>query len=229
MSVNRRATLSRSAALAAASLLGGVIALGGVALTGDLGGGTTTVVQTTPAPSAATQVAHDTGLSVGEIYARAAPGVVRATRRTIPQDTRLSPLASPSAVAGLAPLFVIARPPHLHELHVLRAPTRSRSLFQPDNLRATLSNRPSQTSPFCDCTISRGLTPPLGNSGVVFAALIRSSDRHPFGLARTTTAASSSPSMIADHAPNVYPITTLSADAHINAELPGAPGTIAPR
>ena len=83
MLVNRRALANRSAVVPAVSaLLGGLVALGGVALTGDLGGGTTTVVRTSPAPAAAAQVAHDQRLTVAEIYDRAASGVVQITSRT---------------------------------------------------------------------------------------------------------------------------------------------------
>ena len=92
MTVNR-ANVARTAGLAAASLLGGLVALGGAALTGDLGGGTTTVVRTSPVPAAAAQVADRQGLTVGEIYSRAAPGVVQITSTdTAVQDTpSLSP------------------------------------------------------------------------------------------------------------------------------------------
>ena len=68
MGVNGRANIARIATLAAVSLLGGLVALGAVALTGDLGGGTTTVVRTSPAPTPAAQVADDDErLSVREI------------------------------------------------------------------------------------------------------------------------------------------------------------------
>ena len=60
----RRTNVIRAAALGAASLLGGLIALGGVTLTGDLGGGTTTVVRTSAAPTPAAPVADDGRLTV---------------------------------------------------------------------------------------------------------------------------------------------------------------------
>ena len=77
-----RTTVPRAAGLAAASLLGGLIVLGGVAVTGDLGGGTTTVVRTSPVPTPAAPVASSDRLAVSEIYARA---------KDSPQSTRTAP------------------------------------------------------------------------------------------------------------------------------------------
>ena len=88
----RRTNVIRAAALGAASLLGGLVALGGVTLTGDLGGGTTTVVRTSPAPTPAAPVADDGRLTVSEIYARAAPGVVQITSTAAASD---NPSAAP--------------------------------------------------------------------------------------------------------------------------------------
>ena len=89
-----RANVSRAAALGAVSVLGALIALGGVALSGELGGGTTTVVRTSPSPTAAAPVADDGRLTVSEIYARAAPGVVQITSTAAASD---NPSSSPSS------------------------------------------------------------------------------------------------------------------------------------
>ena len=91
----RRDSVIRGAALGAASLLGGLIALGGVSMTGDLGGGTTTVVRASPAPTPAAPVADDGGMTVSEIYARAAPGVVQGA-----QTGEMFPLATGPTVIG---------------------------------------------------------------------------------------------------------------------------------
>ena len=117
MNVNR-ANVARTAGLAAASLLGGLLALGGVALTGDLGGGSTTVVRTSPVPPPAAQVASRKALAVGDIYTRAAPGVVQITSTdTAAQDTpSLAPgfdlPQSPSSQA-LGSGFVVDKAGHI--------------------------------------------------------------------------------------------------------------------
>ena len=98
--MNARARFQRTAGLAAVALLGGLVALGGVALTGDLGGGTTTVVRTSPVPAAAAPVADNGRLSVREIYSRAAPGVVQITSTSAAQSDNptLAPLTPSTPV-----------------------------------------------------------------------------------------------------------------------------------
>ncbi len=234
MIVNRRANLSRGAALAAASLLGGLVALGGVALIGDLGGGTTTVVQTAPAPSAATQVAHDTGLSVREIYARAAPGVVQitSTDNTVQDTPSLSPLNAPEAPSqqALGSGFVIDKAGHIvTNYHVIEgADTIEVSFSNQDTLRATLVG----TDPSTDLAVlrvetsSRGLTPlGLGNSGLVRVGDPVVAIGNPFGLARTTTAGIvSAVQERTITAPNGYPIDhVIQTDAQINSGNSGGP------
>src|SRR5688500_6916207 len=95
MAVTRRTIATRAVVPAATALLGGLVALGGVALTGDLGCGTTTVVRTSPALTAATQVADDDKLTVAQIYDRAASGVVQitATSTQAQHTPNLFPLA----------------------------------------------------------------------------------------------------------------------------------------
>ena len=111
-----RAFAPRLLGLAAASLLGGLVALGGVALTGELGGGTTTVVQTSPSPAAATPAAAENRLSIRDIYQRAAPGVVQITSTTTSgEDDFTRRLRAARAPAG-ARLRLRARQggPHRH-------------------------------------------------------------------------------------------------------------------
>ena len=93
MSVGR--TLGPIAALVASAALGGVVAVGAVALLGGLGGGDTTVVtETSAAGGPALAPAGATGLSVHEIYERAASGVVRVNATT--NSTSFDPRVVPS-------------------------------------------------------------------------------------------------------------------------------------
>ena len=116
--MNARGSLLRVAGLAALALLGGLVALGGVALTGGLGDGTTTVVESSPAPAAAAPAAADGRLSISDIYDRAAPGVVQitSTSRRTGDEPRLS--ARPLGRATGARLGLRPRQgrPHRHEL-----------------------------------------------------------------------------------------------------------------
>jgi len=237
MSVNRRANLARNAGLAAASLLGGLVALGGVALTGDLGGGTTTVVRTSPAPTAVAQVSDDRRLSVSEIYSRAASGVVQITStENAGQDT--PSLAPPSSLPqvpvptqqALGSGFVIDKAGHIvTNYHVIEGADKIEVSFSnQDTLRATLVG----SDPSTDIAVlrveasSRSLTPlVLGNSGVVRVGDPVVAIGNPFGLARTTTAGIVSAvqeRMIT--APNGYPIDhVIQTDAQINSGNSGGP------
>jgi len=234
MSVNRRANLARSAALAAASLLGGLVALGGVALTGDLGGGTTTVVRTSPAPTAAAQVALDKGLSVREIYSRAAPGVVQitSTDNSVQDTPRLSPPNAPEAPSqqALGSGFVIDKAGHIvTNYHVIEgADTIEVSFSNQDTLRATLvgSDPSTDLAVLRVETSSRSLTPlDLGDSGEVRVGDPVVAIGNPFGLARTTTAGIvSAVQERTITAPNGYPIDhVIQTDAQINSGNSGGP------
>ena len=238
MTVNGRA-LARSAPLAAASLLGGLVALGGAALTGDLGGGTTTVVRTSPAPTAAAQVserkaANGSALSVSEIYARAAPGVVQITSTANPvQDTpSLSPQALPRVPSeqALGSGFVIDKAGHIvTNYHVIEGADQIEVSFSnQDTIRATLVG----TDPSTDIAVlrveasSRSLTPlVLGNSGLVQVGDPVVAIGNPFGLARTATAGIvSAVQERTITAPNGYPIDhVIQTDAPINSGNSGGP------
>jgi putative serine protease PepD len=224
-------TFSRAAALLAASLLGGLVALGGVALTGDLGGGTTTVVRTSPAPPATAQVADDDGgLTVAEIYARAAPGVVQITSTAAASENpSLFPYEqAPQQALGSG--FVIDKAGHIvTNYHVIEGADQIEVSFSNrDNMRATLVG----SDPSTDIAVlrveasSRSLTPlPFGDSGNA-----RVGDRvvaigNPFGLERTTTAGIvSAVQNRTITAPNGYPIDhVIQTDAQINSGNSGGP------
>jgi S1-C subfamily serine protease len=236
--VNRRA-LARTGALAAASLLGGLVALGGVALTGDLGGGTTTVVRTSPAPTPTAQVADDDRLSVREIYARAAPGVVQITSTSSVSDD--NPTLSPSPIdpfnlpredpqQALGTGFVIDKAGHIvTNYHVIEGAEQIEVSFSnQDTLKATLVG----SDPSTDIAVlrveasSRGLTPlEFGDSGSLSVGDPVVAIGNPFGLARTATAGIvSAVQERTITAPNGYPIDhVIQTDAQINSGNSGGP------
>ncbi len=229
--MNRHA-FSRAAALVAASLLGGLVALGGVALTGDLGGGTTTVVRTSPAPTAAAPAATDEHLSVADIYARAAPAVVQITSTAATNDNpTLFPFDQPAVPQqALGSGFVIDKAGHIvTNYHVIEGADQIEVSFSnQDTLRATLVG----SDPSTDIAVlrvqasSRGLTPLLfGDSGDVRVGDPVVAIGNPFGLARTTTAGIvSAVQERTITAPNGYPIDhVIQTDAQINRGNSGGP------
>ena len=227
-----RATLARVATLAAASLLGGLVALGGVALTDDLGGGTTTVVRTSPAPTAAAPVVDDNELTVREIYARAAPGVVQitstSTRADNPSLFPFDPQTAPQQALGSG--FVVDKAGHIvTNYHVIEGADQIEVSFSnQDTLRASVVG----SDPSTDIAVlrvqasSRGLTPlVLGDSGSVRVGDPVVAIGNPFGLARTAT--SGIVSAVQERtitAPNGYPIDhVIQTDAPINKGNSGGP------
>lgn len=232
--MSRRVTVVRAGSLAAASLLGGLVALGGVALTGDLGGGTTTVVRTSPAPTPAAQVAGSSRLTVAEIYTRAAPGVVQITSSTGVQDDTSSafpfdpPQLRPDQALGSG--FVVDKAGHIvTNYHVIEGADQIEVSFSnKDTLRAMLVG----SDPSTDIAVlrveasSRGLTPlELGNSGGVRVGDPVVAIGNPFGLARTATAGIvSAVQERTITAPNGYPIDhVIQIDAPINSGNSGGP------
>jgi S1-C subfamily serine protease len=231
--VNRRAFLARTGTLAAASLLGGLVALGAVAVTGDLGGGTTTVVRSSPGPTAAAQVASkDDGLTVSQIYAQAAPGVVQITSTSEAADNpSLAPFdQQPQQQQALGSGFVIDKAGHIvTNYHVIEGAEQIEVSFSnQDTLRATLVG----SDPSTDIAVlrveasSRGLTPlELGDSGSVRVGDPVVAIGNPFGLARTATAGIvSAVQERTITAPNGYPIDhVIQTDAPINSGNSGGP------
>jgi S1-C subfamily serine protease len=230
--VKARTTLTRGVGLVTVALIGGLVALGGVALTGDLGGGTTTVVRTSPSPAAAAPVAANNSLSVREIYSRAAPGVVQITSTAGTADT---PNAAPSDSSAqpeqaLGSGFVIDKAGHIvTNYHVIEGADQIEVSFSNrDTLRATLVG----SDPSTDIAVlrveasSRGLTPlEFGDSGSVRVGDPVVAIGNPFGLARTATAGIvSAVQERTITAPNGYPIDhVIQTDAPINPGNSGGP------
>jgi S1-C subfamily serine protease len=236
MAVNARATtLYRSVGLVTVALLGGLVALGGVALTGDLGGGTTTVVRTSPSPAAAAPVADGNRLSVREIYSRAASGVVQITSTSgntedNPSGSPVPSDQSPAQPQALGSGFVIDKAGHIvTNYHVIEGADQIEVSFSNrDTMRATLVG----SDPSTDIAVlrveasSRGLTPlEFGDSGSVRVGDPVVAIGNPFGLARTATAGIvSAVQERTITAPNGYPIDhVIQTDAPINPGNSGGP------
>jgi S1-C subfamily serine protease len=225
----------RAAALLAVSLLGGIAALALVAVTGNLGGGTTTVVRTSPAPAVAAPASDVSGLSVSEIYARAAPGVVQITSTNTPEDED-PPLVVPfdqlpaEPQQALGSGFVIDKAGHIvTNYHVIEGADRIEVSFSnQDTLAATVVG----SDPSTDIAVlrvrssSRGLAPlAFGNSDTVRVGDTVVAIGNPFGLRRTATAGIvSAVQERTITAPNGYPIDhVIQTDAQINSGNSGGP------
>jgi S1-C subfamily serine protease len=227
-----RATLSRVLGLAAASLLGGLVAVGVVATTGNLGGGETTVVRTSPAPAATAARISSGGLSVADVYARAAPGVVQITSTAAaPDNPSVSPLdqfAAPQQALGSG--FVIDKAGHVvTNYHVIEGADEIEVSFSnQDTLRATVvGSDPSTDIAVLRVTSSaRGLAPlAFGDSDGVRVGDPVVAIGNPFGLRRTATAGIvSAVQERTITAPNGYPIDhVIQTDAQINTGNSGGP------
>jgi S1-C subfamily serine protease len=233
MSVGR--SLGPIAALVAAAALGGAVAVGAVALLGGLDGGETTVVTETSAgggPALAPSGA--TGLSINEIYRRAASGVVRVNAtasstsfapRVVPSDQL--PTTPQSSALGSG--FVIDKAGHIiTNYHVVEGA---------DEVTVSFSNRDTVkaevvgTDPSTDLAVLRvdasasALTPlPLGNSDKVAVGDPVVAIGNPFGLDRTVTSGIVSAVQRLITAPNRFTIDhVIQTDAAINHGNSGGP------
>jgi S1-C subfamily serine protease len=226
-----RAFAPRVLGLAAASLLGGLVALGGVALIGELGGGTTTVVQTSPSPAAATPAVAENRLSISDIYGRAAPGVVQITSTSTSQDDDFTRrFAPPAPQQALGSGFVLDKAGHIvTAYHVIEGGDQIEVSFSnQDTLKAKLVG----SDPSTDLAVvrvetsSRGLTPlQLGDSDAVRVGDPVVAIGNPFGLDRTATAGIvSAVQERTITAPNGSPIDhVIQTDAPINRGNSGGP------
>ncbi|MBA3348125.1 MAG: trypsin-like peptidase domain-containing protein, partial [Actinobacteria bacterium] len=222
----------RALGVAAISLLGGLAALGGAALFGELGGGgTTTVVQVSPSPAAATPAVAESRLTISDIYDRASSGVVQITSRSTPGDDDFTRrFAPPSPQQTLGSGFVLDKAGHIvTNYHVIQdADQIEVSFSNQDTLQAKLVG----SDPSTDLAIlrveasSRGLTPlQLGDSDLVRVGDPVVAIGNPFGLDRTATAGIvSAVQERTITAPNGYPIDhVIQTDAPINSGNSGGP------
>jgi S1-C subfamily serine protease len=234
--MSRSTQLPRAAALAGVALLGGLVALAGAALVGGLGdeSTTTTVVQTAPADSRPAAVRS--GLSVAEIYERAAPGVVQITS-TAPtlESTRVVPAPPVPSVPSppqqaLGSGFVIDKTGHIvTNYHVIEGAGEIEVSFSNQD---TLTAKLVGSDPSSDIAVlrveasSRGLTPlDFGDSDDVRVGDAVVAIGNPFGLERSASAGIvSAVQERTITAPNGYPIDhVIQTDAAINSGNSGGP------
>ncbi len=234
--MSRRRILGNVAGLTVAAVVGAGIALGGAAALGDLGK-TTTIreVRASSQPAAETAApAGQAALSIGDIYRRAAPGVVQVTSTTIvnvpsnpffgnpffPQQRREQSLGSG---------FVVDKAGHIvTNYHVVDGAKQVRVSFSNG---ASLKASVVGTDPSSDLAVlkidasSRALTPlPLGDSDRMKVGDPVVAIGNPFGLDRTVTAGIVSALQRAISAPNGYTIDhVIQTDAAINHGNSGGP------
>ncbi len=207
-------------ALVAAAALGGGLAVGAVAVLGGLDGGTTVVTETVPSPTETTAPPAKS-MTVGQIYDRAAPGVVQIT--SVTND------AAFGGGGALGSGFVVDKSGHIvTNFHVVDGA---------DQIRVSFSNRDTVEAqlvgvdPSTDLAVLRvdasanALTPlPLGNSDKVRVGDPVVAIGNPFGLDRTATSGIVSAVQREITAPNRFAIDhVIQTDAPINKGNSGGP------
>jgi S1-C subfamily serine protease len=238
MHVNRITLLSRAAGLVGVAVLGGLVALGAAALTGQLGGDTSTTVVRPSASFGGTAAASDDALTVAEIYERAAPGVVQITSTAAVSDppTRVVPVPVPAPSLPEPPQqalgsgFVIDKTGHIvTNYHVIEGAEEIEVSFSNQD---TLTAKLVGSDPSTDIAVlrveasSRGLTPlDFGDSDDVRVGDPVVAIGNPFGLDRSATSGIvSSVQERTITAPNGYPIDhVIQTDAAINRGNSGGP------
>ena len=214
------------AALVASAILGGVVAVGAVALLGGLDSGTTVVTETSAARSPGLAPADSNGMSVNEIYERAASGVVRVNSTS--NSTAATGLGT-QQTSALGSGFVIDKTGHIvTNYHVVEgADVVTVSFSNRDTVKADVVG----TDPSSDIAVLRvntaasALTPlPLGNSDAVEVGDPVVAIGNPFGLDRTVTAGIVSALQRLITAPNRFTIDhVIQTDAPINHGNSGGP------
>jgi S1-C subfamily serine protease len=208
-------------------VLGGGVAVGATALLGGLEGDTTVVTQTVAANQQ--PVASGGRMTIGEIYKRAAPGVVQITSLThaAPSAFFGSQFAEP--VRALGSGFVLDRAGHIvTNYHVIEAASDIKVGF---SNRDTMKAKLVGSDPSTDLAVLRvqapanALTPlPLGDSDRVEVGDQVVAIGNPFGLDRTVTFGIISAIQRFITAPNQYTIDhVLQTDASINRGNSGGP------
>jgi S1-C subfamily serine protease len=218
-----RGKLAAVAALVAAAVLGGLVAIGvGSALTGEAG--TTTVVQEPEAAASELEVPaaqREDGLSIEDIYRRAAPGVVQVT--ALGADPFLGQRE------GLGSGFVIDKAGHIvTNFHVIDGADEVAVNFSGDDrVRARVVG----SDPSTDIAVLRIDTParaltalPLGNSDGVRVGDPVVAIGNPFGLERSASSGIVSALQRELESPAGFTIDrVIQTDAAINQGNSGGP------
>jgi putative serine protease PepD len=237
--VNLRGRIGKAGGLVVAAVLGAGLALGGAALFGSLGTKTTTIreLQAAVAP-AASALPRTSGLSINDIYKRAAPGVVQVTS-TSTVTVQPDPFFNDPFFGNIFPQkqtqqslgsgFVVDKAGHIvTNYHVVSGAKQVRVSFSNgSSMKATIVG----TDPSSDLAVlkidasSRALTPlPLGDSDEARVGDSVVAIGNPFGLDRTVTAGIVSAIQRAITAPNGYTIDhVIQTDAAINHGNSGGP------
>jgi S1-C subfamily serine protease len=208
-------------------VLGGGVAVGATALLGGFEGDTTVVTQTVAANQQ--PVASGGRMTIGEIYKRAASGVVQITSlsHAAPSAFFGNQFAEPARALGSG--FVLDRAGHIvTNYHVIEAASDIKVGF---SNRDTMKARLVGSDPSTDLAVLRvqapasALTPlPLGDSDQVEVGDQVVAIGNPFGLDRTVTFGIISAVQRFITAPNQYTIDhVLQTDASINRGNSGGP------
>ncbi len=234
-----RFSLPYAAGLVAAAVLGSALALGGAALLGGFDRETQTVQ--VPLQSAAvsaqvpvTEKASAKGLTVNEIYRRAAPGVVQVTATQVVSTPNVdpffgTPFPSQQRAEALGSGFVIDKAGHIvTNYHVVEG---ARSVDVSFSNNESMKAKVVGTDPSTDIAVlqvdahSRALTPlSLGNSDTVRVGDSVVAIGNPFGYDRTVTAGIVSALQRVIQAPNSYSIDhVIQTDAALNKGNSGGP------
>jgi S1-C subfamily serine protease len=211
------------AALFATAVLGGAVAVGAVALLGGLEGDTTIVTETVVPTETQSAPTTGNGLTVNEIYERAAPGVVQI-------NSNLSGVSLPAGdQRALGSGFVIDKSGHIvTNYHVVQGANEIRVGF---SNRDTMEARLVGSDPSTDVAVLRvnvdasALAPlPLGDSDRVEVGDPVVAIGNPFGLDRTATAGIVSAVQRLITAPSDFTIDhVIQTDAPINRGNSGGP------
>ncbi len=224
------AGVGRFLALVVAAVIGGAVAIGAVSLTGALESTTTVVTETSAEPSSQLGRASSGGMSVNEIYRRAASGVVRinATTNSTATPGTGNPWGTPQQSA-IGSGFVIDKTGHIvTNYHVVEgADIVTVSFSNRDTVKAEIVG----TDPSSDLAVLRvnssasALTPlALGNSDQLQVGDPVVAIGNPFGLDRTATSGIVSALQRLITAPNRFTIDhVIQTDAPINHGNSGGP------
>jgi S1-C subfamily serine protease len=233
-----RAGVRSAALLVVAGTAGAAIALGVAAAAGSLGAGSTTVreIMAAPASEPASFAHTSTPLTIHQIYARAAPGVVEVTA-TQRVTTQPDPFSDPFGFLGpqtetqqaLGSGFVIDKAGHIvTNYHVVQGASRVEVSFSNDErLPARVIGRdPSTDLAVLDVKApARALTPlVLGNSDAVQVGDAVVAIGNPLGEDRSITAGIVSALQRSITAPNGAAIDhVIQTDAALNHGNSGGP------
>jgi S1-C subfamily serine protease len=231
-----RLRLENAAGLVVAAGLGGGLALGGAALFGGVGGSTTTVREVVPAASEPIPAVNSSskGLTINEIYRRAAPGVVQVSATQITSTPAIdpffgSPFPQTQQTKSQGSGFVIDKAGHVVTNYHVVAGARAVEVSFSNN--ESVKARIVGTDPSTDVAVlkvdahSRALTPlRLGNSDAVHVGDSVVAIGNPLGYERTVTTGIVSALQRVIQAPNTYSIDhVIQTDAALNKGNSGGP------